>query len=65
MDNQEIARRLGVTCKSEDFDGFWRDGDWVGGRFNPNGLQFTITLRKEAEDLHKKALQFATLIGDA
>ncbi len=68
MSNEEIARHLGVSLNDPDgnpygFTGFWRGDEWVGGK--SNDTQFTVTLRKGAENLHAKAAEFATFVGEA
>jgi hypothetical protein len=68
MSNEEIAKRLGVSLQNPHgslhvFSGFWRGNEWIGGK--ADSCQFTITLRKGAEELHKKAEVFATFVGES
>ena len=63
MSNSEIARRLGVTCGERIFSGFYREDEWIGGKADAD--VFTVTLRRGAEDLHTKAAEFATFIGES
>lgn len=58
MSNEEVAKRLGVSCDSRSFTGFYLDDQWVGGRHDQRS--FTVSLRPDTEHLHQKAAEFAT-----